>query len=158
MEPVLPVVELEGIYGRIVASEIVVRGEGPTAGALSGAPSGGGARAAAAAARNRLAAAAGWTQLSRPWRALGGWDKARGVDAERKLIMEMAEKEVARAALSGNVWHSATHAEHARPMLQVRVARCALPSASAGAPPESALPAVQPSPVAMQSRRGHVCS
>jgi brefeldin A-inhibited guanine nucleotide-exchange protein len=119
MEPALPVAELEGIYERIVGAEIVVRGEAPSAAAAAGAAAGAGGARATAQARNRLAAAVGWTQLSLPWRALGGWDKAKGVDAERKLVLELAEKEVARAALSGNVWHSATHAEHARPMLQV---------------------------------------
>ena len=123
-EPALPVEELEAIYERILASEIVVRSKAPAAAAATSAPAPGrgginNGAAAGAARGSRLAAALGWPQLARPWRGLGGWDKQRGADAERRLILELAEKEVARAALSGNVWHSATHAEHARPMLQV---------------------------------------
>jgi hypothetical protein len=34
-------------------------------------------------------------------------------------LQEMAEREVVRAAASGNVWCSASHPEHVRPMLQV---------------------------------------
>lgn len=36
-------------------------------------------------------------------------------------LQEMAEREVVRAAASGNVWCSASHPEHVRPMLQVRL-------------------------------------
>jgi hypothetical protein len=35
------------------------------------------------------------------------------------LLQEMAEREVVRAAASGNVWCCASHPEHVRPMLQV---------------------------------------
>lgn len=36
-----------------------------------------------------------------------------------RYLQEMAEREVVRAAASGNVWCSASHPEHVRPMLQV---------------------------------------
>lgn len=36
-----------------------------------------------------------------------------------RYLQEMAEKEVVRAAASGNIWCSASHPEHVRPMLQV---------------------------------------
>jgi hypothetical protein len=38
----------------------------------------------------------------------------------------MAEREVVRAAASGNVWCSASHPEHVRPMLQVCVYGCSV--------------------------------
>lgn len=118
MQPVLPANELEAIYDRIVASEIIVRGESTPGSAANQSAK------AAAAARTRLAAAMGWTQLNLPFRSLGGWDKQRGADMERRFILETAEKEVAKGAVSGNLWHTATHAEHARPMLQVGVDSC----------------------------------
>jgi hypothetical protein len=131
MEPVLPAAEVEAIYDRITAQEIVVRGDGPSS---NGAASANGAAPAAhrAAARNRLAAALGLTQLALPFRALAGWDKAKGVETERRHLMELAEKEVARAAMGTNVWHTATHAEHTRPMLQVRASTCIVGSARDG--------------------------
>jgi hypothetical protein len=111
MVPVLPAADVEAIYDRIVAQEIVVRGEGGAAGG-----GGGGQRSAT---RNKLAAALGWGQLALPWKGLAAWDKQRGADAERRHLLELAQKEFARASLSNNAWHKATHAEHARPMLLV---------------------------------------
>jgi len=40
----------------------------------------------------------------------------------RCVLQEMAEREVLRAAASGNVWCCSCHPEHVRPMLQVRKA------------------------------------
>ena len=121
MEPVLPAAEVEAIYDRITAQEILVRGDGPSSnGAVAASANSAAPAAQRAAARNRLAAALGLTQLALPFRALAGWDKAKGVETERRHLMEFAEKEVARAAMGSNVWHTATHAEHTRPMLQVR--------------------------------------
>jgi hypothetical protein len=48
------------------------------------------------------------------------WDKQYGVDVERRRLLEVTREAVARGLAAGNLWHTATHAEHARPMLQVR--------------------------------------
>lgn len=48
------------------------------------------------------------------------WDKQYGVDVERRRLLEATREAVARGLAAGNLWHTATHAEHARPMLQVR--------------------------------------
>jgi hypothetical protein len=47
------------------------------------------------------------------------WDKQHGVDVERRRLLERTRELVARGLGAGNLWHSASHAEHARPMLQV---------------------------------------
>jgi hypothetical protein len=39
----------------------------------------------------------------------------------RRYLQELAEREVVRAAASGNMWYCASHPEHVRPMLQVCV-------------------------------------
>ncbi len=96
--------QVEAIYDRIVSSEIVMRDESVAAAARG--------QQQQQQQRHRLAAALGWARR-------GGWDKQRGADAERRAMMEMAERELAKGMLSGNVWHSAQHAEHVRPMLQV---------------------------------------
>ncbi len=49
------------------------------------------------------------------------WDKQHGVDVERRRLLERTRELVARGLGAGNLWHSASHAEHARPMLQARV-------------------------------------
>ncbi|WIA39187.1 hypothetical protein OEZ86_005312 [Tetradesmus obliquus] len=115
MSPVLPAGQLEEIFDRVVRDEILVRGEAANKDFASSRTS----------TRNRLAAAMGWTSLLQPFRALaGGSSSARsGRDssnqAQRRYLQEMAEREVVRAAASGNVWCSASHPEHVRPMLQV---------------------------------------
>ena len=48
------------------------------------------------------------------------WDKQHGVDVERRRLLERTRELVSRGLGAGNLWHSASHAEHARPMLQVR--------------------------------------
>ncbi|KAF8064597.1 BIG3 [Scenedesmus sp. PABB004] len=113
--PALPAGQLEEIFDRIVRDEILVRGETPNRDLAS----------ARTSTRNRLAAAMGWTALLQPFRALagnGGGGAARGgkdnAQAHRRYLQEMAEREVVRAAASGNVWCSASHPEHVRPMLQ----------------------------------------
>lgn len=47
------------------------------------------------------------------------WDKQHGVGVERARLLEATREAVARGLAAGNMWHTATHAEHARPMLQV---------------------------------------
>jgi len=55
-----------------------------------------------------------------PSRGGGGWDKQHGVSVERRRLLARTREAVARGLLASNLWHSASHAEHARPMLQVR--------------------------------------
>jgi hypothetical protein len=83
--------------------------------------------------RARLAAAVGLGQLAAPLWAGNTWDKQHGVDVERRRLLEHTKELIAgtppRAAdgagaaapggAAAAVWHTATHAEHARPMLQV---------------------------------------
>lgn len=47
------------------------------------------------------------------------WDKQHGVGVEQARLLERTRQLVARGQSVGNLWHTATHAEHARPMLQV---------------------------------------
>ncbi|GLI68912.1 hypothetical protein VaNZ11_013463 [Volvox africanus] len=130
-EPALPVRELEGIYDRIVAKEIVVRsapaggaGRG-SAGGTTGGKRGGGGRGGAG---NKLAAALGLRALVAPFRSANGVDRKQVSNAERQRqqMMELAELAVARGGDSGSTgpclsatWHSCTHAAHTRPMLTV---------------------------------------
>lgn len=51
------------------------------------------------------------------------WDKQHGVGVERRRLLARTREAVARGLLASNLWHSASHAEHARPMLQVGCAR-----------------------------------
>lgn len=71
----------------------------------------------------------GWGGLLQPFRALSG--RSGGPDSstvqqqqqhaqQRRYLQEFAEREVQRAAASGNVWCCASHPEHVRPMLQVQ--------------------------------------
>lgn len=57
---------------------------------------------------------------ARRCRGAAVWDKQYGVDVERRRLLEATREAVARGLAAGNLWHTATHAEHARPMLQVR--------------------------------------
>ncbi|GIL43151.1 hypothetical protein Vafri_977, partial [Volvox africanus] len=130
-EPALPVRELEGIYDRIVAKEIVVRsapaggaGRGSAGGAVGG-KRGSGARGGAG---NKLAAALGLRALVAPFRSANAVDRKQVSNAERQRqqMMELAELAVARGGDSGSTgpclsatWHSCTHAAHTRPMLTV---------------------------------------
>ncbi len=50
----------------------------------------------------------------------GGWDKQHGVSVERRRLLARTREAVARGLLASNLWHSASHAQHARPMLQAR--------------------------------------
>ncbi|KAF6256772.1 hypothetical protein COO60DRAFT_1627056 [Scenedesmus sp. NREL 46B-D3] len=116
MGPVLPMGQLEEIFDRVVRDEILVRGEASNNDFASSRTS----------TRNRLAAAMGWTSLLQPFKALAGGSSSgrSGRDsssnqAQRRYLQEMAEREVVRAAASGNVWCCASHPEHVRPMLQV---------------------------------------
>jgi hypothetical protein len=55
---------------------------------------------------------------------------------DRRYLQELAEREVVRAAASGNMWYCASHPEHVRPMLQVGMCHthaCCLLDCSPGA-------------------------
>jgi hypothetical protein len=62
---------------------------------------------------------ANYVPISAACRSLGAWRQqdAAAINAEHKQIWELAQREVARGAAGGNIWHTASHAEHARPML-----------------------------------------
>lgn len=47
------------------------------------------------------------------------WDKQHGVGVERAELVARTRDAVARGLQAGHFWHVATHAQHARPMLQV---------------------------------------
>ncbi|BDA49435.1 probable Brefeldin A-inhibited guanine nucleotide-exchange protein [Coccomyxa sp. Obi] len=117
-EAILPPAELETIYGRILANELVVAAEDPPA--SGGAAAGGGRpRRQSRLQGKRLAAAMGMTQLTLPFRSGAQWDKQHGVGVERERLLARTRDAVARGLLAGNLWHTASNAEHARPMLQV---------------------------------------
>jgi hypothetical protein len=88
--------------------------------------SGGDSRQAEGSRRAKLAAAVGVTQMVLPFWSGATWDKQHGVDVERKRLLEFTRQMVAASggAVAGNIWHTATHAEHARPMMQVSVGGC----------------------------------
>ncbi|KAK9804748.1 hypothetical protein WJX72_003264 [[Myrmecia] bisecta] len=110
-EAILSEAELEEMYARIVTQEILVP-ESPVTKT----------RRAVERTKSqsvRLAAALGLTQLMMPFRAGPVWDKQHGVDIERKRLLDHTRLLVAKGMAAGNLWHTATHAEHARPMFQV---------------------------------------
>lgn len=49
------------------------------------------------------------------------WDKAHGAQLERAKLLQKTRDLVAQGLLAPNLWHTAAHAQHARPMLQVGV-------------------------------------
>ncbi|KAK9904753.1 hypothetical protein WJX75_001787 [Coccomyxa subellipsoidea] len=121
-EAILPPAELEVIYRRILANELVVEESPGLAGGSAGGgtpPGGGRPRRPSRLQGKRLAAAMGMTQLTLPFRSGAQWDKQHGVDVERERLLARTRDAVARGLLAGNLWHTASNAEHARPMLQV---------------------------------------
>lgn len=86
----------------------------------------GGDKRAEGSRRAKLAAAVGVTQMVLPFWSGATWDKQHGVDVERKRLLEFTRQMMASGgAVAGNIWHTATHAEHARPMMQARARRLA---------------------------------
>ena len=81
----------------------------------------------------RLAAAIGLGQLTAPFWSGATWDKQYGVHVERQRLLELTGQLLAQTpggshdsgGLSGTasspiaIWHTASHSEHARPMMQV---------------------------------------
>ncbi|KAL4515001.1 hypothetical protein Ndes2526B_g03682 [Nannochloris sp. 'desiccata'] len=143
-EEILPAEEVQQLYKRIVAEEIAVRKSAVNVvagGAANGASGGvnnntGGNndnnynKKGDLSRRARLAAAVGLTQLAAPFWAGASWDKQHGVDVERQRLLELTGQLLSTPGAgagmginavpgSGTMWHAATHAEHARPMMQV---------------------------------------
>lgn len=110
MEPVLPVGELEGIYDRIVNQEIMLSESSAT-----GHP--GQAKSQAALRLHRLAAALGIVQLAQPFTA--GWGRGNNRTPQGKDSQGWEEKPAIPHVGAKNIWHTATHAEHTRPMLSL---------------------------------------
>ncbi len=134
-EEILPAEEVQELYRRIVKDEIAVRKTTAAALAGGGGSSGNGSNATSnkkgdSSRRARLAAAVGLTQLAAPFWAGASWDKQHGVDVERQRLLELTGQILSTSGAgtgiginavpgSGTMWHAATHAEHARPMMQV---------------------------------------
>ena len=47
------------------------------------------------------------------------WDKQHGVDVERQRLLAQTRDLVTKGLQADHLWHTATHADYARPMLQV---------------------------------------
>jgi hypothetical protein len=137
-EEILPAEEVQQLYRRIVNEEIAVRknvvGSGPGSGAgVNGGSTVTNNKKRDSSRRARLAAAVGLTQLAAPFWAGASWDKQHGVDVERQRLLELTGQILSTSGSgnsgsvlgvnavpgSGTMWHAATHAEHARPMMQV---------------------------------------
>ena len=50
----------------------------------------------------------------------GTWDKQHGVDVERRRLLSQTRDLVNKGLQSEHEWHTVSHADYARPMLQVR--------------------------------------
>ena len=143
-DQILPREDVMELFKAVVGAEIEVRPTPSTV--LQAASINNAVNAAAAPPKGaRLAAAMGLGQLAAPFWSGASWDKQHGVDIERQRLLELtgqllasASAASASASASGGrarsggggpgpgpstatlgVWHSATHAEHARPMMQV---------------------------------------
>ena len=51
------------------------------------------------------------------------WDKQHGVDVERHRLLAQTRDLMNKGMQADHLWHTATHADYARPMLQVRSLR-----------------------------------
>lgn len=107
---VLPVVELEAMYDRIAADEI------RTAQSRPGLTT---KQEEALAQHRNLASAVGLTQLALPFRSGRIWDKARGAQIEHEHLLALTQKAMRSDAVGMDLWFTATHTEHSRPMLEV---------------------------------------
>lgn len=113
-QPILPEEDIAQIYQRILDTEIEVAGGTQAQG------SGGQDSKASSSAQNlKLAAAMGLTQLMLPFRTGATWDKQHGVDVERQRLLAQTRDLVNKGLQADHLWHTATHADYARPMLQV---------------------------------------
>ena len=107
---VLPVLELEAMFDRIAADEI------RTVHAKPGLTT----RQEEALAQHRnLASAVGLTQLALPFRSGQIWDKVRGAQIEYEHLLALTQKAMRSGAVDAELWFSATHTEHSRPMFEV---------------------------------------
>ena len=48
------------------------------------------------------------------------WDKQHGMDVERQRLLAQTRDLVNKGLQADHLWHTATHADYARPMLQVQ--------------------------------------
>lgn len=112
---ILPTPDLEGIYKRIVDKEICLPGTTNRGGGTTSRVKqvGGGN------SRVKLAAAVGLTQLVMPIWSGAAWDKQLAVRIERQRLETFTAQLLASGQGGGGRWSAATHAEHARPMMQV---------------------------------------
>ncbi|KAJ9527457.1 hypothetical protein QJQ45_025726 [Haematococcus lacustris] len=145
-EPVLPPLELEAIYQRIVSQELQLHDADMVA-----------QRAQAAAARQqqltrfssrtRLAAALGLQGLVTPWKPLAkNWGKGLAqpgvTDKDRKrALAQLAERAISQSP--GGTWTTAQHAELARPMLTV-AAQAIVDALAAGLATAGSVAAAEP--------------
>ncbi|KAL3134912.1 hypothetical protein ABBQ32_007876 [Trebouxia sp. C0010 RCD-2024] len=114
-QPILPQEDTAQMYQRILDMEIAVPG-----GHQAQSNSNGGASKAGSSAQNlKLAAAMGLTQLMLPFRTGATWDKQHGVDVERHRLLAQTRDLMNKGMQADHLWHTATHADYARPMLQV---------------------------------------
>lgn len=122
---ILPPDEIKALYRNIVAEEIVLLGgEGvaAAAGAGTGSAPGSASKGKKGKEPGKLAAAVGLGQMSGPFWAGNAWDKQHGVDVERRRLLEVTAQLFDNSPGGGagaSLWRAATHAEHARPMMQV---------------------------------------
>ena len=72
-------------------------------------------------ALRKLAAATGLSKIVAPFHAGNAWDKQHGAEQERLELYKLSMQLSMDASITADrdAWRSATHAEHARPMLQV---------------------------------------
>ncbi|GMH39854.1 hypothetical protein BSKO_07758 [Bryopsis sp. KO-2023] len=99
--------KLEAIFDRITANEIRTR-------TLTT----GSRKEEAVAVHKRLASAVGLSQMTLPFRPGVTWSKERGVQLEHRKLIELTRKAMKHGALGGDVWFTASHTEHSRPMLE----------------------------------------
>lgn len=115
---ILPTEELLALYERITAQEIAVPTSMASSSALPSRP--GSSQGPANSSKGvKLAAAVGLTQLVQPFWSGASWDKQHGVRVERKRLEDFANQVLEFGRSRGGQWRVASHAEHARPMMQV---------------------------------------
>lgn len=107
---VLPVVDLEAMYDRIAAEEIRT---------MHSKPGPSNQREEALAQHRNLAQAVGLTQLALPFRSGRVWDKIRGAQIEHEHLLAFTQKAMRNDANDSDLWFTATHTEHSRPMFEV---------------------------------------
>jgi len=117
---ILPTPDLEGICRRIVDKEIGLPGSDNNNNNSGGGTTGRVKQGGGGNSRAKLAAAVGLTQLVMPIWSGAAWDKQLAVRIERQRLETFTAQLLASGqGGGGGRWSAATHAEHARPMMQV---------------------------------------